>query len=384
MPAASDVNLDELIGLSRRYGADPDFVLAGGGNTSLKSPDGATLHVKASGHALADISAAGFVALRRNALADLLAADDLPVEPTAREAAFVHRVLAARARPELGQRPSVEALLHHLMPARLVVHTHPAVVNAMTCCEDGPGLAAEVFGGDAGVLWQDYVDPGLTLARALADALAEHRRRAGRDADVVLLQNHGLVVAADSAEGVARRTEEVVDAVATRFERPWPQSSSAGLDADILRAAADALVRLRPSASVAADASPEVAGLLGSPRALAAGLAGPLTPDHIVYCRGTPLWLESTDETDVARRWSDYESAHGVEPWAALVEGGGVLAARETPALARTTLALWRDAARVLVGAADLGGVRVMPPRDRAFVESWEVEAYRRSVARDA
>ena len=61
--------LDKLIEMSRRYGGNPDYVLAGGGNTSFK--DGGVLYVKASGYALKEIDESGFAKMDRNALADI-------------------------------------------------------------------------------------------------------------------------------------------------------------------------------------------------------------------------------------------------------------------------------------------------------------------------
>lgn len=153
-------DLSPLIQLSRAYGGDPAFVLAGGGNTSVKSPG--RLWVKASGHALATIAADGFVELNRQPL-DALLQRDWPDDPAERESEFKDAMLAARVHPDRGQRPSVEALIHHLMPGRFVVHTHPGIINALTCCRAGQTLAARHL---PAAIWQPYVDPGVTLARA--------------------------------------------------------------------------------------------------------------------------------------------------------------------------------------------------------------------------
>ena len=68
--SASDNPLEVLVKLSRFYGSDPDFVLAGGGNTSVKVGD--RLFVKGSGHALATIPPDGFVEMDRKQLEALL------------------------------------------------------------------------------------------------------------------------------------------------------------------------------------------------------------------------------------------------------------------------------------------------------------------------
>jgi rhamnose utilization protein RhaD (predicted bifunctional aldolase and dehydrogenase) len=158
--------LAALIKVSRYYGSDSEFVLAGGGNTSVKV--GERLHVKASGRALAEADGDCFVALRRGDLQALLERD-LGKDAAAREARFKESILAARVEPGRNQRPSVECVLHNLLPRRFVVHTHPTWGNMLVCSVDGERLAREWFGAE--VLWLPYIDPGYTLARGLAEAL---------------------------------------------------------------------------------------------------------------------------------------------------------------------------------------------------------------------
>ena len=61
------IQLAELAAMSNKYGADPAYVLAGGGNTSYKTED--TLYVKGSGTSLATITEEGFVKMDRAKLA---------------------------------------------------------------------------------------------------------------------------------------------------------------------------------------------------------------------------------------------------------------------------------------------------------------------------
>ena len=50
-----DKDLQDLIRMSNEVGSDPDLVQGGGGNTSVKTPDG-RMYVKASGTALGEMS----------------------------------------------------------------------------------------------------------------------------------------------------------------------------------------------------------------------------------------------------------------------------------------------------------------------------------------
>ena len=131
-----------LVEFSRKYGSDPELVLAGGGNTSMKE-DG-VLYVKGSGCSLSTIRSVDFVAMD---LEKLLAICDreYPDDDKQREAMFLTDVSAAKLPGEEKKRPSVEALLHALFPQRYVLHLHPALINGLTCGVDGERAAAEPF-----------------------------------------------------------------------------------------------------------------------------------------------------------------------------------------------------------------------------------------------
>ena len=128
-----DQQLAALAAMSNKYGSNPDYVLAGGGNTSFKSED--RLWVKGSGTSLATIKAEDFVVLERPLLAEMWNAE-YPKDEDAREAAVLKDMMDARIKGE-NRRPSVETLLHDLFPQRFVLHVHPAIVNGITCSKEG-------------------------------------------------------------------------------------------------------------------------------------------------------------------------------------------------------------------------------------------------------
>ena len=298
--AASDTPLEVLVKLSRFYGSDPEFVLAGGGNTSVKVGD--RLFVKGSGHALATIPPEGFVELDRKQLEALLNST-LSEERMQREAEFKAATLAARIYPEKNQRPSVEALLHHLMPGQYVVHTHSTLVNMVTCCVKGPELARELAGD---VVWIPEVDPGYILSRTLWQALQDYRKATGRDCPrAVLMQNHGLVISGDTPEEIRGHTDWLVaDAAA----RSWSPAGNAPAFGAVTKCAPAAVAQSHPdhrprSARAAGDRrEPEGRHLLRCPGSAWSLSAAPTArasppparsrPDQIVYCKSFPLWIE--------------------------------------------------------------------------------------------
>ncbi len=392
---ASDRELDVICKLSRFYGSDPSIVLAGGGNTSCKV--GNRLYVKASGTSLATIAADGFLEMDRDKL-EALAQATLDDDPDTREAQFKAAIHDARCQPESGRRPSVEVLLHHLVPGTYVVHSHATIVNTLTCHTCGQELAAEIFGDE--VIWLPYVDPGFTLAQTLKRALEEHAARTdGTRAKAILMANHGLIVASDDPETIRSSTNDLLERIAARLGDGWRtetfgEATMAAEAADVVRQIAPALRGLLAEdggsvlKTVVYDDSAVVQGIVGTAAGKAAAGGGPMTPDQIVYCNSFPLWFELQDGEDedalVARLRAAVER-HTTEtrfpPKVVLVAGVGLFAAGDDWRQANTVRDVYLDAVQVMTGATRLGGVSYMADRDRRFIEDWEVEAYRKKIS---
>ncbi|MGB4271000.1 MAG: class II aldolase/adducin family protein, partial [Propionicimonas sp.] len=160
-PVAQGRLADELIEVAHRFGANPEYSRAGGGNASVKL-DG-VLFIKPSGVPLATLTAADLVPLRIDVLLDALnSASEVAGDPVQVAAT------AARLGDASGRRPSVEILFHALIPDALVLHTHPLVANALTCNADAEDLVARLLGDEAVLV--PYTDPGVPLAREVAQA----------------------------------------------------------------------------------------------------------------------------------------------------------------------------------------------------------------------
>jgi rhamnose utilization protein RhaD (predicted bifunctional aldolase and dehydrogenase)/NAD(P)-dependent dehydrogenase (short-subunit alcohol dehydrogenase family) len=392
--AAGDRELDVICKLSRYYGSDPSIVLAGGGNTSCKV--GNRLYVKASGTSLATMKPEGFVVMDRDQLEDLASAN-LDADPQRREAQFKDRIAAARCEPERGQRPSVEVLLHHLLPGTYVVHSHATIANTLTCHRDGRHLAERIFGNS--IIWLPYVDPGFILAQSLKQALAEHRSQHGSEARTILMANHGLIVFGDDPEAIRATTNSVLEKIATNLGDDWATQSFGQpqlIDVvnDRVRQIGPALRALlaesgsRALRIVAFDDSPVAQGLVGTTLGKAAAIAGPLTPDQIVYCGSYPLWFEPRDGEDDAElierlraEISAHQSRTRFLPKIVLVAGVGIFAVGDDFKQANTAREVYLDAVRVMAGATRLGGIGYLTDRERLFIEDWEVESYRRGVS---
>ncbi len=387
--------LEQLVALSRHYGQDSRFVIAGGGNTSVKSDD--VLHVKASGTSLGSIDADGFVPMDRSAL-DSLLTEEIPGDATQRETRVKAALLDARIEPADTRRPSVEALLHHLLTDRFVVHTHPTAVNALACCQNGPALCEEIFGQE--VLWVPFVEPGYVLARAVCDGLSTFRKATGTSPEAIIMQNHGLIVGGATPDEVKETTGRILgklegrvklDDVDSAFgpgEPPTDERAEAALktiapalrgllaDGDTLKIVTLDDSQVARAAACGADAPSAVA-------------TGPLTPDQIVYCGSFPMWFEprTDEETDatverVRSAIADHVESYGTSPKVVIVRGLGVLAAGDDLAAASAVRDVYHDALLVMAAAKKMGGIHPLSDEHRAFIENWEAEAYRRNLAK--
>lgn len=390
----SDQPLDVLVKLSRFYGSDPEFVLAGGGNTSVKVGD--RLFVKGSGHALATIPPEGFVEMDRIKLEALLNST-LSTDRMQREAEFKAATLAARVHPEKNQRPSVEALLHHLMPGQYVVHTHSTLVNMFTCASRGPELARQLA---ADVVWIPEIDPGYLLSRTLRDSLESYRRHTGRPCPrAVFMQNHGLVISGDSPEEIRAHTDWLVDTLRQQLAAAGNAPAFGALSTLDAPAARALVLAMGPALRgllaageslkiVTFSDAPEVLELVSGAEGRTVACTGPLTPDQIVYCKSFPLWVEPAANAEPAsvvaqlrQAVTEHAAKTGSTPNVVLVKGLGLFAAGDDFAGADTVRLVYTDAIKVMAGARRLGGVRYMDDGMRKFIEDWEVESYRKSIS---
>jgi rhamnose utilization protein RhaD (predicted bifunctional aldolase and dehydrogenase) len=396
--------LDTIVALSRRYGRDPHWVIRGGGNTSIKH--GREMWVKGSGTALATIEPEQFVRMNLDRL-DAIWSADYPAEVEAREDAAKRDLLAARASGEENKRPSVETLMHALFPSRIVYHTHSTLVNAIGCSVDGEDAARRLFGDD--LLWIPTVNPGYVLARRIADGVEAYREsRAGAYPPILVLQNHGLVVWGETDEDIDRIHAEIVDRIVVALSddnradfAEWQRSidaaissdralecarsvyvdtSGTGSDREIAKVC-DRIARIDTDLGASRIVLPLRTGpidrFLGDHSAFSP-LEGALTPDHIVYSGEMPLWVDSIEEIEGAI--PAYRAEHALDPHIVAVRGLAAFAIARTQSAAESAALLFCDAAKIATLSTDFGGIRYMPEDQVAFIRSWEVEQFRRSV----
>lgn len=359
-------NLLALAHMSNKYGADPNYVLAGGGNTSYKSED--TLYVKGSGTALATIKPEEFVRMDRQLLHQIRTKKYSDVEAEC-EAQVLADMMDARRKGET-RRPSVETVLHDLLEWKFVLHLHPASVNGITCSVNGADVIARLF-PDA--VWVPNSKPGYTLAMLCMKALSEAKAKTGLCPKLIFLENHGVFFAADTTEELDLIVANVMGKIKSQIIDE-PDFTDIPYDTEKVNSIAPVLRMLagngQPSSVVFAA---NQAVLDYDPT------TGSFTPDHIVYCKAAPMILEDGD--DVTEKFNAYLSANGYSPRIVYCRGLGVFALGDTLKNARTAQIVFFDGVKISVYAKSFGGVSTMPKWLETFIVNWEVESYRAKVS---
>ena len=261
-------SLLQLIEVSQAVGSDREYVQAGGGNTSIKSPDGRTMAIKASGTPLARMSeSAGWVEMdiaKTMALFDRRELGTMGVNE--REACVAEHLTSAAISKG---RPSVESALHAFL-GKVVIHTHPVAVNALTCGPGEKALSEITHRDEPAPLWIPYTDPGWSLAITVKSAVDSYAKKHGHPPAVIFLENHGIFVSTNSAQDALALHRDWVERCAKYFSAATPAlPPAAQLDSARLR---KVLVELRrawqdargTAAFVRLSANPELTGLATS------------------------------------------------------------------------------------------------------------------------
>jgi rhamnose utilization protein RhaD (predicted bifunctional aldolase and dehydrogenase)/NAD(P)-dependent dehydrogenase (short-subunit alcohol dehydrogenase family) len=377
---------------SRLLGRDDTLVLHGGGNTSVKvrelmvtGEQEDILYVKGSGWDLVTIEEAGFAPVRLAHLRKLATLETLSDPQMMNE--LTTQVTRAGA-----PAPSVETILHAILPYKFVDHTHADAVLAVTNTADGLKRIQEIYGDDVVII--PYVMPGFDLARVCA---REFKARAHPGTIGMVLMNHGVF----SFGATARESYERMIALVSRAEAFLDAhgASHAALESHDARPTQDrsgehssiGIASLRRTISLTAG-TPMVMATYDAPKYLAfaqrpdvADLSqqGPATPDHVIRTKRVPM-LRS-DVEGYAQSYKTYfernaplakEQKTMLDPAPRMILDPqlGFCALGRTAKDARIVHDLYAHTIDVILRSTALGGYRAMPEKDIFDVEYWDLE----------
>lgn len=387
--------IEDLIAISRKFGQDSRFVIAGGGNTSYKDEN--RLWVKASGHALATITEDGFAVLDRALLNEM--GEKAYNEDTAIREEQVKNDLSVACITK-DRRPSVETSLHNCIGFAFVVHLHPTLVNGLMCSVNAEAACKEIF-PDA--LYIEYTDPGYTLFKKVYDRIKAYKAEKGKEPQVIFLQNHGIFVGGDTTaeiegiysevlgkleakvaalpEGDTAVSETVTDVVPAIRQ----MLSRSGRGFKTLKVTRNALVDyFIDGCSVTSTGSvTDCPGKSGFDK-----IAKPFTPDIIVYCKSSYIFIEAESDEEILKQAEEeieaFVSGKGYTPKVLLIKGIGLIAVGDSFRNAQIITDVFTDAMKIAFYAQSFGGEHPMERAWIDFIDNWEVENYRRKVASSA
>ncbi|MCD6200988.1 MAG: class II aldolase [Bacteroidales bacterium] len=369
-----NTKLKSLVDISRHYGSDPDYVIAGGGNTSYK--EGHYLWVKASGMALATIDETGFVQLDRRKL-KVIGEKRYSEDVQIREAEVKEDLLAARVNPEKGLRPSVETSLHDLIEYPFVVHTHPTLINALMCSQQAEEKTKELFGEE--VL---FVEPaaGYSLFKIVKEMLPAYRQRYGHDPQVIFLQNHGVFVSGMTTGEIMQHYETITETLRKIIGPEEIRYLPIGEETEQLR---QEFSRNTGGKHVVVRHNNLHRHFYDSVQAFRA-VSVPFTPDIVVYCGAEYIYSEKNRIPeilgDVMQRITQYKQRYGNAPRIVLVKDYGLFGIAEKEQVAVTALDVFEDFMKVSYYTKTFGGPHPLTQETIDFILGWEVESYRRKM----
>jgi len=374
--------LAQRVYTSRLLGRDHTLVLHGGGNTSVKirqpnlfGEDEDILYVKGSGWDLETIEAPGFAPVRLDRVLRLASLERLS------DTQMVQELRAAMVDPS-APTPSVETILHALLPYPFVDHTHADALLAVTNTEDGARRVHEFYADSVVVV--PYVMPGFDLARVVAE---QFPKESTPNTIGLVLLNHGFFSLGQSAREAYERMIELV----TRAEAylaahgAWNVPQAEHLPATIRRMET---VALRRQVSEVAGA-PVILATHSGPKELAfaqradledVSQQGPVTPDHVI--RTKRLAQIGRDVAAYRSAYGAYFEAHAMPgltmldaaPRVILDPSAGVITIGRTARDAAIAFDVYDQTIDVVRRATALGGYRALPASDIFAVEYWDLE----------
>ena len=370
---------------SRLLGRDKSLVLHGGGNTSVKlreknlfGEEEDVLYVKGSGWDLETIEPPGFSPVALDYVRRLAALPQLS-DPQMVNELNTHMLRAG------APSPSVETILHAILPHKYVDHTHADAVLSVSNAPDGERRIREIYGGRVVVI--PYIMAGFDLAAYCA---REFPRQATRSTVGMVLLSHGIFSFGPDAKTSYELMIELVSMAEDYLQRmkAWQVGIARPSNGSVKR---EEIAQLRRAISdqagvpmvLRANRSEKMLGFAQRPDIEKLALQGPATPDHVIRTKPFPMIGRNVGAyaakyreyfERLSAKAKDKKTMLDAAPRVALDPELGLVAAGRTAKDSAIVEELYDHTVDVILRAEALGGWRALDQRHTFDIEYWDLE----------
>ncbi|MBS4207837.1 bifunctional aldolase/short-chain dehydrogenase [Bacillus sp. FJAT-50079] len=404
------MGVEQLVYRSNLLGTDRTVCNWGGGNTSMKTTEKdfrgrevEVMWVKGSGSDLATMKAHNFTGLNLDDIRPLIERDEMSDEEMV---AYLGHCMIDSKHP----RASIETLLHAFLPYKHVDHTHPDAIIRICCADNGKQIAEELFGNR--FVWVPYVRPGFTLSKMIAEGVKNNP-----NAELVLMEKHGLVTWGDTSEESYHKTIEIINEAEQYIAKKIDATVSFGgqkYESLKTEEAEEILAKVMPvirgSVSdqkkmiITFDRGEDVLEFVNSENAPSLSQIGAACPDHLVHTKRVPLYIDwdpATNDVEaliekikagVASFKQEYEAYFDrnkhegdkmfeAAPRVILIPGIGMINTGKDFNNSKVSGALYHRAIAVMKGSTALGEFVSLSENESYNVEYWPLELYKLTLA---
>ncbi|MEK4440659.1 MULTISPECIES: bifunctional aldolase/short-chain dehydrogenase [Niallia] len=402
--------LEELVYRSNLIGTDRAVCNWGGGNTSMKTiekdfrgRDIEVMWVKGSGSDLATMKAHNFTGLKLEDIKPLMERKEMSDEEMV---AYLSHCMIDRSHP----RASIETLLHAFLPYKHVDHTHPDAIISICCADNGKQIVEEIYGNR--FVWVPYIRPGFTLSKMIAEGVKNNP-----NAELVLMEKHGLVVWGETAEESYNKTISIINEAEKYIHNKIDEEQVFGgeqypalneEEAEEILSQVMPVIRGAVSGEkqmlLTYDRGADVLQFVNSKDAKTLSQIGAACPDHLVHTKRQPLYIEWNPTTkDIAslkekiksgveefkKEYTSYfdrnketgDQISETAPRVILIPGIGMVNTGKTLAMAAVSGALYHRAISVMKGTTTLGNFVSLNENESFKIEYWPLELYKLALA---
>lgn len=370
-------DLELRVFTSNLLGRSDELVLHGGGNTSVKSKvDGVdTLFVKGSGWDLVSIEKEGFAPVKLDTLIEMAKLESLSDSDMVSQQ---KEAMLNKSAPN----PSVEAILHAIIPYKFVDHTHADAVVTISNSKSGIENIKKVF---PNFLIIPYVMPGFILARTIYEMSKDYD---WSKSDGIILHNHGIFTFDNDAKTSYDKMIKAVSLAEKFLEENAPLEIEDNFEAENFDLnSLKTIISKEKGCEIVlkVNQTPQALYYASQDNLKENVTKGVLTPEHIIRTKRVPLVLENEDiqnavdefKKDYINYFETYakdEICLNPTPNYAVIKDFGVVSFGKNEKEAMIIDDIVSHTINAVLKAEKLGGYESISLKESFEMEYWELE----------